>query len=360
MDRTHLLSVLRGRSHRPTDAAMRTALSCLTPAYRAAVAARNAMFDLHLRAAFSLDRPTVSVGNLTTGGTGKTPMVAALALMLREAGHLPAVLLRGYRAAKGKLADEAVLLTRLLGTDIPVEANPCRAAGAKAVLTRTPSVTVFLLDDGFQHRQAKRDVDLVLVDAVEPWGLGRLLPRGLLREPLSSLSRATGVIVTRADQVSPRIVEQIDATVRQWTGQPPTAHVAFAWSSLRDADDRELPLAELRGRRVAGVCGIGNPAGFEASLRQHADEVIRVIALPDHHDYTADEVVQFLRESREAGADVAVTTDKDFVKWSPDAVRAVEGIKVVRPAVRARFLDGLDALRAMLPEVRTAAKTPQL
>ncbi|MCG8511455.1 MAG: tetraacyldisaccharide 4'-kinase, partial [Rhodospirillales bacterium] len=209
-------------------AAARGGLALAEPVYRAVVSARNKRFDNGKRTIARLPRPVISVGNITTGGTGKTPMVIHLARLLHEAGHRPAVLLRGYKAdpEHPQASDEAAELTAALDGIAYVEANPNRVESARRVLDNHPNADVFLLDDGFQHRQVHRDLDMVLIDAMCPFGHDHLLPRGLLREPMKNLARADAVVVTRADQVEPGKLKEIDQRIVAMHGKPPIAHAA--------------------------------------------------------------------------------------------------------------------------------------
>src|ERR1700722_16404745 len=170
------------------------------PAYAAAMAGRNLAYSRGWFSSRRLPSATISVGNITTGGTGKTPVVRWLAGRLREAGKYPAVLLRGYRATTGGVSDEQQLLARGLTDAIPVIANPDRFAGAEQALGHNGKIDAFVLDDGFQHRKVKRDFDLVLINATEPFGFGHVLPRGLLREPMAGLRRADALLITRSSQ----------------------------------------------------------------------------------------------------------------------------------------------------------------
>jgi tetraacyldisaccharide 4'-kinase len=321
---------------------LRAGMSAATPFYRAAVAARNAMFNTGIRKPARLPRPAISVGNITTGGTGKTPMVCELARRLDK----PAVLLRGYRAAEGHSGDEATMLQHELGEAVPVEANPDRVAGAAAVLGRRPDVQAFILDDGFQHRQVHRDLDLVLIDALNPFGFGRLLPRGLLREPPGALRRADAVIVTRADQVEAGALRELDRKIESLSGRPPIAHAAHQWACLCDHLGNEVALATIGNRQVAAVTGLGNPAGFERSLQSHCAGVALTTRFDDHHAYTAEEVEHLLQSAHAAGCDAVVTTEKDFTKWP--AINPP--LPVYRAVVRMVFLDGEAALVELMRE----------
>ncbi|MEM8494331.1 MAG: tetraacyldisaccharide 4'-kinase [Planctomycetota bacterium] len=219
-----------------------------------------------------------------------------------------------------------------------------------------------MLDDGFQHRQAARDLDLVLIDATRPFGFGHLLPRGLLREPLSALRRADAVIVTRADQVSPTELDGINRQVTEHHGQPPIAHAAHTWSSLQTLDSPR-PVEELAGHDVFGVAGIGNPAAFRRQLESASRRLAGFQAFGDHHPYTADDVNQVFRAAEQARATAVVTTEKDWVKWSefaPPAGSSKPSLPVYRPVVAMSFPLGEDALvdrlRHALPLPAPAAR----
>lgn len=321
----------------------RSGLACVEPFYKAALACRNAAFQARLRTIHRLPKPVISVGNLTVGGTGKTPMVIELAQRLRRAGHHPAVLLRGYKADSSG-SDEANVYIKELGDATPVEADPDRVAAARRVMATAPETDVFLLDDGFQHRRVHRDLDLLLIDATEPFGLGHVLPRGRLREPIHHLRRAHCVIVTRCDQCSDAQLQSIDHQIQQISPQLPIVHAAFQWTGLRDALGREHPLETLLNARVIGVCGIGNPRAFEQNLRRHAGFVVAQHALADHHHYTGDQIRCFLDEAMALRANAIVMTEKDWVKWQPLLGQSPLSTAVFRSIQRVQYLDGGDVL----------------
>jgi tetraacyldisaccharide 4'-kinase len=281
-------------------------------------------------------------------------MVAFLAARLRAEGHFPAVLLRGYRAGQTHGSDEAELLKSELssvwdepGSSLPVEADADRAAGARRVLSRCPRTTVFLLDDGFQHRQIHRDLDFVLVDATRPFGFGWLLPRGLLREPAGNLVRADGVIVTRADQVEAASLASLDERIRQLTGRPPIAHARHCWTALRCGEETR-PVEHLRRQTVAAVCGIGNPGAFEEHLRRHCGGVLWVKAYNDHHPYSAEDVAQLMDKARADGAQALVMTEKDWVKWRPVVEGGASVLPIMRPGLSIQFVDGEEAVMSLI------------
>ena len=306
-------------------------------------AARSLAFAAGVKRTYSLGRPTVSVGNLTTGGTGKTPMVGYVVWKLLEQGHRPCILLRGYRGG-----DEATEHEQAWGEKVRVEPNPNRVAAAELALKDDPSITCFVLDDGFQHRRAQRDLDLVLIDSTNPWGYGSMLPRGLMREPRSAIRRADAVIVTRSDQVPTEALAKLDGEIEALSGKPPVSHAAHAWVGLVDREDGVHELTLLQGKPVMGVVGIGNPSAFEATLAQHAGDVLHCEALPDHYHYTRKQLLRLLDLGVTAGAEAVVTTEKDWVKWSVLLEGESVGVPIYRAALSMRFLDGQEALAAML------------
>lgn len=347
--RQRILDAITGDDTSPRGAITRAALCALTPGYRAGNALRSAGFTLGLKGTRPLGRPTVSVGNLTAGGTGKTPMVQHLVRQLAEAGHRPCVLLRGYMGG-----DEADEHRRALGEIAHVEPDPDRVGAAARVLEDQPETTCFVLDDGFQHRRARRELDLVLIDATNPWGYGRLLPRGLLREPKGALRRADAVIVSRADQVAPDPLKKLDAEIARITGRPPVAHAEHAWDGLRtgrpNTPGEMQPLDTLRGQTVMGVVGIGNPAAFAQTLAQHAGTVVHCEQLPDHHRYTTTQLNNLIELAKTAGATALVTTEKDWVKWSLLLEDRPPDFPIYRAALALRFRDGEDALHRLVAE----------
>lgn len=353
MNHNRLYEIMSGEASGAKAAATRLGLSVLSPGYGLAVGVRNKLFDAGVKKAVRLDRPVISVGNITTGGTGKTPMVIELARRLIEMGERPAVLMRGYMTGNSEAqSDEATELRDALGPDVPVVPNPDRVEGAKRVLAEHPETTVFLLDDGFQHRRVARDFDIVLIDATRPFGFGHLLPRGLLREPLAGLRRADAVILTRCDLAPPEVIGRIDQRVKQITGRAPVAHTAQTWTGYR-CGDQVFDAGYLKTKRVVGACAIGNPGAFEAMLRAAAGEVLRVHAFDDHHSYTAEELRSLLDGAKRVGAEAMVVTEKDWVKWRGlmEAGETEDMPAILRPKLGVRFVDGSDELAGLLRQV---------
>lgn len=308
----------------------------LTPAWlawRPLVAARNAAYDLGWRPILRLPVPVLSVGNLAAGGTGKTPFTALLAERLRARGRRPAVLMRGYKGEDGA-NDEARLL------DCPVVCDPDRVRGGTRAIA--DGADCLVLDDGFQHRRLHRDVDLVLIDALRPWGGGAVLPLGLLREGARGLRRADLAVITRSDQADPAALDGIAARLRRHGLASVRARHAPAALVPLQGGAGEPPQA-LAGRRVLLASGLGNPGGFERTVRDLGAAIVAHRRFPDHHRYSASEAAALVAEAAAAGAQLVVTA-KDAVKLRP--LGAVGAVLTVRMALDAEGDAALDALLA--------------
>ena len=244
-------------------------------------------------------------------------MVEWLAKWFRTRGIRVVVISRGYGAQAGSRNDEALELEQKL-PDVPHLQNPDRVAAAQTAIEEFDSQLI-LLDDAFQHRRIHRDLNLVLIDALEPFGHGHLLPRGLLREPIAGLSRADAVVLTRADAVDSDVRSKIHDQAVARAGDAAWVEVAHQPVALRDHAGQEQPLDSLPGKRIAAFCGIGNPAGFRHSLSACGFEIVGFREFPDHHPYGRDDLESL--QSWIAGLDVdaAICTHKDLVKIGTDS-----------------------------------------
>jgi tetraacyldisaccharide 4'-kinase len=305
-------ALLSGERRGPIPSLLRAFLLALTPLYRLGLAVRGAAYRTGLRRVRRAPVPVVSVGNLTAGGTGKSPFVVHVVRRLEALVRRPAVVSRGYRARPGAASDEAEMIRRAAPGVLHVE-DPVRLRGAGRAAAEGADVVV--LDDGFQHRACARDLDIVLVDAGEPFGFGHLLPRGLLREPPAALSRADLLVLTRVDQVS---AEEVASLRQRLSGLAPgvpilaTRHRPAALRPL-GSDDAGDPAA-LAGRRVLALSGLARPGAFERTLRDLGADVVAAARFPDHHDYAEEDLAATRERARAAGATAIVATTKDAVK----------------------------------------------
>jgi tetraacyldisaccharide 4'-kinase len=310
--RQRYLALVRGESRGAWPALQRLALCAASLPYSAAVRLRNLAYD---RGWLRVERaavPAVSVGNLTVGGTGKTPCVEYVARLYREHGLRVAVLSRGYGSAAGP-NDEALVLEENL-PDVPHLQGADRAALSRAAVEELES-EVLVLDDGLQHRRLARDLDLVLLDATSPWGGGRLLPRGLLREPPSALRRAGAIILTRCDQAPAEEVERLRQRVARLAPDVPVAETTHRPVGLVNSGGDGAPLDMLREGPVAAFCGVGNTEAFRRTLADLGADVVAFRAYPDHHTYTRADVEELRAWARALPPGCnAVTTQKDLVK----------------------------------------------
>ena len=324
--------------------------------YGAAVRARNRLFDLGALPQRDVGCPVVSVGNLTVGGTGKTPMAIRVAGMLRDRGMRPALLSRGYggSSAAGVLVvsdgrqalagpeeagDEPVLIARRL-PGVPVLAGAKRAVTGRYARENF-GADVLVLDDGFQHRWIRRDLDIVLLDSREPLGNGFLLPRGPLREPPEALGRADVVVLTRSEESGDALGGPLAGLV---AGRP-VLRTRIRPTRLIATDGAELPLSHLAGRRVFAFAGIARPESFRRTLEGLGADVAGFRALPDHHRYGAEDVRRIERALGETGAEILVATEKDGVKL---AGRAAFSRRLYCLAIETEILEGADGLEAAL------------
>ena len=304
--------LVSGEWNGPVASALRGLLAVLEIPYGWVVQRRNARFERGAIQPIRVSAPVISVGNLTVGGTGKTPFVAWLARWFLERNVQVTVISRGYGAGSGKPNDEALeLALRLPG--VPHLQNPDRTAAAQAAIGANPR-QVLILDDAFQHRRLARDRDIVLLDAFAPFGYGHLLPRGLLREPISSLARADVVALSRSDAIEESARREIEAIVRQHAPRAIWVELAHRPRQLISTAGNATSISSLAGQRVAAFCGIGNPAGFRHTLASCGCDVAGWLELPDHCAYGPSELARLTRWLESVDVQHVVCTCKDLVK----------------------------------------------
>lgn len=325
----------------------------LAPLYGVVVRARNRSFDAHPERPVRMPVPVVSVGNLSAGGTGKTPITLFLAEGLEAAGWTNAVLSRGYGGRRDvdpmsveadsdprQTGDEPLLLARRLGPHRVVVGRKRHAAALRA-LSQRPGLRCLLLDDGFQHRALHRDLDLLVVDGVRRWGNGRMLPLGNLREPMASAQRAHALVVTRAARVPDR------AAVEAWWAEHgsggPIFWVDFVLGGLRrwDAGATASPSPPGEGPAFAW-CGLGHPEAFYADLLVAGHRWIGSHSYPDHGGPSPAELRRLQARARAEGATWLVCTEKDAVKLGA----AHAGVLEMPLCVAEQHVSGGEALLA--------------
>ena len=317
----------------------------LTPLYRAAVAVKERLFAWGWLRQRRLEAPVICVGSLSAGGAGKTPVVLMLATMLRQRGYAPRILTRGYGRESKKVSrveafddprwhgDEPVLLAQRSGVPVYVGAERYAAGVMAEQEEPTDKLVVHVLDDGFQHRQLARDVDIVLLtqEDVED----ELLPGGNLREPLTALSRADVVVLREEEAEALRSV----AAEMHGPGRKPAVWVIRRLLSLGEGGEVALPTIPL------AFGGIARPQNFLTMLARQGYEPAGTVLFADHHAYAEEDVVRLLREARRCAANGFVTTEKDAVKLTPmlrDRLETVGPIVVAR--LQVELLEEKDAV----------------
>lgn len=320
---------------------------------------RNALYDRGTFKSYPLGRRTISVGNLTTGGTGKTPLVAYIAKTLLESGEKPCILTRGYgrKDAKRRVlvsdgkkvlvdaeigGDEPVELARKLNGEVVIVADPDRVAAAKWALSEF-DISSFILDDGFQHRRAQRDLDIVCIDATNPFGNGRILPAGSLRESLTGLRRADAIVLTRSDQAGN--LDEIEENIRKRNRTVPmfkarTTLLGFAELNEFQADMRSV---QSLNKPFFAFTGIGRPEQFFASIKKNGISLSGDRSFADHHRFTQADVAALEDEAKLHRVEALITTAKDAVK--------LDQLKFELPcyvAVTETVIDDVEAFRGFI------------
>jgi len=322
---------------------------------------RNALYDRGTLRSYDLGARTVSIGNITTGGTGKTPLVAYVAEILADTGEKVCILTRGYgRADLGErvlVSDwDNVLVDARIGGDEPVEL--ARKLLGKAVVVADADrvsaaawakekfgVTAFVLDDGFQHRSVKRDVDIVCIDATDPFGNGSMLPAGNLREPLEHLSRADAIVLTRCE-----LVEDLRNVISKIEALNSDAVIFHSKNEVRELTELAMFLESKRGEShlsqetsALAFCGLGNPDVFFRSVVRAGYDLKATEAFRDHYYFTQSDIDTLERRARENEIEVLITTAKDAVK--------LEGINFSIPCFVMEIqiaIDDADAFRKLI------------
>jgi tetraacyldisaccharide 4'-kinase len=353
IDEAAFLRLVRGESRGPLSTAARLGLGGAAGLYRLGVASRNLAFNRGWKVQHRAAVPVVSVGNLTLGGTGKTPMVEWIGRWYRARRVRVAILSRGYGDASG-MNDEGRVLEENL-PDVPHLQAPDRVALARCAVEELES-EILVLDDGFQHRRLARDLDVVLLDALDPFGLGRLFPRGLLREPVGSLRRAGVVVLSRADFVDEAARRSIRALAERRAGPLSWALARHAPLDLIDAEGRSSPLSEAQCRPVGAFCGIGNPEGFRRTLEGLGLNVKGFRAFPDHHPYSARDVADLADWVRGLGVELVLTTQKDSVKLRASSLGPVP-LRALR--IGLEVMDGSETLERSLSALLPSGKDAQ-
>lgn len=345
--------------------------------YRGIVSIRVFLYRRRMLRPHELGCQVISVGNVTVGGTGKTPVVEVFARELSREGRKVAVLSRGYRREKPPLwrrlmdaveprtgerpplvvsdgrkllhdsavsGDEPYMLASNL-PDVAVLVDKNRVKSGRYAIQKLGCDTL-ILDDGFQYLQLKHRVEIVLVDRSNPFGNGNVLPRGILREPVDNIGRADFIFVTKSDGSGGA---ELKAQLRRLNPRAELIECRHAPRYLQDAFSRERQgLDFLRGRRVVSLCGIAAPLGFEQELERRGAVLLKTHRFADHHRYTQQELIDIINASQRMGADAVITTEKDTVRF-PRLDRCDVPVLFLR--VDIEMISGVEDFRACIERI---------
>jgi len=339
---TFVLDVILERRRDKRAQAMRALLTALSYLFAVAVQVRLWFYRVRLFRHWTLGCQVVSVGNLTVGGTGKTPVVEKFAKALAQRGRRVAILSRGYKSARRPLIER--LLARIIGDTRPprvvsdgesllldshqagdepymlasdlknviVLVDKNRVKAGKYAIEKLKADTL-VLDDGFQYLNLKSRLNLVLIDRTNPWGNGHLLPRGTLREPIRNLARASYVFVTKCDGSD---IGPLREQIRALNPKAEIIECAHRPLYLQDVFTNERkPIEFLRGLKIAALSGIAAPDGFEQSLTRLGAQIVHAERFADHHRYSQQEIINVINASHKRGAQMIITTEKDAVRF---------------------------------------------
>ena len=369
----YLYAIITGRITGIIPTLLLGLLIPLSYLYAVVVKTRGWLYDCGLLRQKQLPCAVISVGNIVAGGTGKTPAVIWIAKYLQSEGFQVGVILRGYRreghhsvsvVSDGKhiltptteSGDEARMIAHKL-PDVPVVVSGDRyAAGLEVIQFWGHTEGVLILDDGFQQRQLARDLDIVTIDSTQPFGTGKLLPAGTLREPKTALKRTDVLLLTRIDFAAESINFERFVQGKQTFE---SRHQPTRLYQLSTGE--EFPLWLLKGKCILAVCGIGNPEAFVGTLRQFEPKAVELLAFPDHHRYSSADLSNISTKAREVRADLFVTTEKDSEKLAAFAATTAfshsKSVPFLVLEVELEITRNLEGLKKRLKQVVTESQS---
>lgn len=323
------------------DRAVQAVLWVFSKAYGFVVGLTRALYQDRLLPVYRAPKPVIGVGNITVGGVGKTPFVIWLVRMLRAQDLKCAVLSRGYKAAADGLNDEIRMLKEIFPR-LPVGVGSDRRKSIQRLLAAKESVDLFIADDVFSHWPLHKDLDIVAIDAVNPFGNGQLIPRGILREQVDSLVRADVFLLTKTDQV--KSLKLLYGELRRINSRALILESRHSPACYRDIfSGHKKDLHALKGCQAVAFCAIGDPSSFEASLVEVGVKPVKVFTFEDHHHYQAADITPMLAFAARENINILVTTHKDAVKIAPFK-KLFDGFNVLSLDIELEVTKGQDEI----------------
>jgi len=345
--------LILGQSRGLGAALLRFFLEAAAKPYAVIIALRNLAYSKSWLKVHTAGVPVINVGNITTGGTGKTPLVIWLCKFLQQKQIPCAVLTRGYKTTQNlklktqNYVDEPAILTESC-PQAKIIVNPNRVEAAAEAVGKF-GAKVLIMDDGFQHRRLFRDLDIVAIDATCPFGYGKLLPAGLLREPVASLKHADAVVVTRCDQISESELNQIEKKLQLINPDIIIAKSIHNPIYAKSVTGEEITIEQLKDKKIFAFCGIGNPDAFLNAIRNTDANLVGSKIYNDHYHYTSDCLADIYEQARFLKANLILTTQKDWTRTTP-LTSAKKDLPFAYLAVEIKFLTGEDKLKELIGE----------
>ena len=336
---------------------LRMLLGLAAAGYSIAIRYFNFLYSKGWLKAYHVDATVICVGNITVGGTGKTPLVVWLCKHLISDFNFQisdfgcAILTRGYKVnqnlkIKAQIYTDEVAIHAESCAGIKVIVNPDRVAGAIEAISKFKA-EVLIMDDGFQHRGLARDLDIIAIDGTQPFGYGKMLPAGLLREPVTSLKRADVAVITRCDQITETELNQIEKKLEAINPDMIIAKSIHAPTYVKSADNKEISLEHLKGKKIYAFCGIGNPEAFFRTIKQLGGNLIGSKIYNDHHHYTDRCLADIYKQAKHLKSDLILTTQKDWTKIKRLALLKKD-IPLGYIGIEIKFLAGEKKLRGLI------------
>ncbi len=347
-------------------AVLRLLLTFASQFYSIVIRLRNLLYSRRWLKTHRSEAVVISIGNITAGGTGKTPLAIWLCRQIIQNPKFKirnsecAILTRGYKTTQDSrlktqdpkvktqnYSDEpAILVESCPGCKVII--NPDRVAGAAEAVNQL-GAKVLIMDDGFQHRRLARDLDIVAVDATRPFGYGRLLPAGLLREPIAGLKRADAAVITRCDQVKEAELAWLEQKLHSVNPQMIIARSIHAPVCVKSQGDKQIALEQLKDKNIFAFCGIANPQAFLATITKLGANLVGSKIYNDHHHYAEDDIAEIYRQARKLNAALVLTTRKDWTKiplFSPPD----KAIPLAYLEIELRFTAGQNKLNQLIDD----------
>ena len=353
MNQNTYRKLVSGQTAGKAAAALCFLLAAVSRLYLIVIGLRNFLYDKKYLKTYSVDATVICIGNITAGGTGKTPLVIWLYNFLNEKGLCCAILTRGYKATPNlKLKtenynDEPAILAKSC-PQAKVIVNPNRFIAATKAVNQFDA-KVLIMDDGFQHRRLTRNLDVLTIDATQPFGYGKLLPAGLLREPVSALKRAGAVVITRCDQITEAQLSQIEQKLRLANPNmiiSTSQHKPICAVSM---GDKKISIEWLKDKKIFAFCGIGNPDAFLKTITSTGLNLVGSKVYSDHYSYSSDDIRDVYKQAKSLNADLILSTQKD---WTKTALLASteEDLIFAYLAIDLKFISGEDKLKSLIEE----------